>query len=104
MIRQNIFILNQTIGVEAPRTRSVIGGMLPSARDVSNAVHQETVTSVNSQLTPYVTTFGQFLDHDFTSTPLMQGKQRIALHCNFILLIIWRLYHRFTCNIDAIRL
>nr|XP_034339114.1 peroxidase-like protein [Crassostrea gigas] len=61
-------------GVEAPRTRSVLGGMLPSARDVSNAVHQETVDSVNSQLTPYVTTFGQFLDHDFTSTPLMQDE------------------------------
>nr|XP_022327763.1 peroxidase-like protein [Crassostrea virginica] len=61
-------------GVEAPRTLSVLGGSLPSARDVSNAVHREDITSVNSQLTPFLTTFGQFLDHDFTSTPLMQGE------------------------------
>lgn len=77
MLSTKYFHSSPKIGVEAPRTRSVLGGMLPSARDVSNAVHQETVTSVNSQITPYVTTFGQFLDHDFTSTPLMQGKQRI---------------------------
>nr|XP_022310855.1 peroxidase-like protein [Crassostrea virginica] len=61
-------------GVEAPRTLSVLGGSLPSARDVSNAVHRKDITSVNSQLTPFLTTFGQFLDHDFTSTPLMQGE------------------------------
>lgn len=61
-------------GVEAPRTRSKLGGSLPSARDVSNAVHSERVTSVNAVITPFVSTFGQFLDHDFTSTPLMEGK------------------------------
>ncbi|XP_061182767.1 peroxidase-like protein [Saccostrea echinata] len=61
-------------GIEAPRTGSVLGGSLPSARDVSNAIHQERATSVNAVITPFVYSFGQFLDHDFTSTPLMEDE------------------------------
>ncbi|XP_061183345.1 peroxidase-like protein [Saccostrea echinata] len=61
-------------GIEAPRTRSVLGGSLPSARDVSNVIHEEPPLNVNSVITPFVFSFGQFLDHDFTSTPLMEDE------------------------------
>jgi len=58
-----------------PRATSLSGRPLPTARDVSLAVH----TSINRDLTPSrdntmaMVQFGQFLDHDIVLTPEEEG-------------------------------
>ena len=57
-----------------PRTKSMDGQPLPSARRVSNVVHNSNnQVQVSARFTPYLTHFGQFLDHDISSTPIMTG-------------------------------
>lgn len=57
-----------------PRVKSIDGHPLPSARRVSNVVHDSNnQVQVSAHFTPYLTHFGQFLDHDITSTPVMTG-------------------------------
>ncbi|XP_055999997.1 peroxidase-like protein [Ostrea edulis] len=58
--------------VDSPRTRSVTGDMLPSARTVSNNIFQYTsggMTPVSALYSTYLTHHGQFLDHDLIATP-----------------------------------
>ncbi|CAG0918619.1 unnamed protein product [Notodromas monacha] len=56
-------------GISTPRTKSVLGGTLPSARKISSAVfintdRMETIFSNN------LVQFSQFIDHDFVKTPV----------------------------------
>eukprot|EP00105_Crassostrea_gigas_P041632 XP_019925780.1 PREDICTED: peroxidase-like protein [Crassostrea gigas] len=63
---------NYEDGIEMPRVKSIDGHPLPSARRVSNVVHNSNnQVQVSARFTPYLTHFGQFLDHDITSTPVM---------------------------------
>ncbi|XP_063400947.1 peroxidase-like protein [Mytilus trossulus] len=57
-----------------PRIRSVIAGPLPSPRYISNAIHNGGVSPPRSQIySVSLTHFGQFVDHDFISTPILKG-------------------------------
>ncbi|RUS84195.1 hypothetical protein EGW08_008035, partial [Elysia chlorotica] len=54
----------------APRTKSVTGTHLPSARTVSRLLHtRDSVDTESEKLTSMFTQFGQFLDHDIGLTP-----------------------------------
>lgn len=58
-----------------PRIRSVIAGPLPSPRYISNAIHNGGVSPPRSQIySVSLTHFGQFVDHDFISTPILKGN------------------------------
>ena len=67
-------------GISAPRTRSVTGGLLPSARTVSTSIHND-ISHPHARYTLMVMQFGQFLDHDITFTPLNKGFQDSILDC-----------------------
>ena len=62
-------------GIWASRSRSVAGGMLPDAREISNAVHkydgEDTGedTPVSSTVSQMLWSWGQFLSHDIINTP-----------------------------------
>ncbi|XP_048780891.1 peroxidase-like protein [Ostrea edulis] len=63
-------------GIEMPRTKSKDGHLLPSSRRVSNVVHNNNnQVEVSARFTPYLTHFGQFLDHDISSTPVMTDSE-----------------------------
>ena len=53
--------------------QSVLGGPLPSARDVSAQVVRDR-NSVYSNFTMLIMQWGQFLDHDITHTPISKGE------------------------------
>ncbi|KAK3098887.1 hypothetical protein FSP39_023992 [Pinctada imbricata] len=56
-------------GVNSPRVRSVIQPfVLPNARFVSLSAHSGTAFQ-SDRHTPFLTHFGQFIDHDIVSTP-----------------------------------
>lgn len=63
----------------APRVASD-GGTLPSAREVSVAVHRQ-VYQDDTKFTVMLAVWGQFIDHDITATALSTGGQ-IMLHQN----------------------
>jgi hypothetical protein len=76
----NIFLwlafgfLGQNLGL-VPRIHSVSGAPLPSPRIISNNVHDEGMNHLRSKLfTVALTHFGQFIDHDVISTPILIGK------------------------------
>jgi len=57
-------------GVSQPRTKSSRSGIaLPSAREVSLALHQEIDLSPDSDRSHAVMQWGQFIDHDLDATP-----------------------------------
>ena len=69
-------ILGLLTGVQSPRTRSVEGDKeLPSARVVSRKVHPDKTDT--TQFTILVMQWGQFIDHEMTSTPLPIGKSAV---------------------------
>jgi hypothetical protein len=59
----------------APRVASD-GGALPSAREVSVAVHRP-VYQDDTKFTVMLAVWGQFIDHDITATALSTGGQII---------------------------
>ncbi|XP_062573135.1 peroxidase-like protein [Saccostrea cucullata] len=76
--------------IDTPRTRSVTGGILPSARTVSNNVFQYLgggMTPVSAVFSTYLTHHGQFIDHDVIATPSEQlgtpENPRAILDCCF---------------------
>ena len=66
--------------VSRPRTISVTGNPLPSARTVSTSIHND-IPHPHARYTLMVMQFGQFLDHDITFTPLNKGFQNSILDC-----------------------
>ncbi len=67
-------------GFDQPRSLTVDGKPLPSARTVSNAVHNFPAIQ-HAQFTNMVMQFGQVIDHDFTLTPQARGKKRAFETC-----------------------
>ncbi|OWF44553.1 Peroxidase-like protein [Mizuhopecten yessoensis] len=63
-------------GLNLPRMRSVTGGYLPNPRLISNVFHSNTGRSpvLNKRNTNMFFAYGQFLDHDISLTPVLQGK------------------------------
>ncbi|XP_062570339.1 peroxidase-like protein isoform X2 [Saccostrea cucullata] len=76
MVYRRIVPSSYEDGIEMPRTKSIDGHPLPSARRVSNVVHNNNnQVEVSARFTPYLTHFGQFLDHDISSTPVITDSQ-----------------------------
>ncbi|XP_046572567.1 myeloperoxidase-like isoform X1 [Haliotis rubra] len=60
-------------GISSPRVNAIGGGDLPSARLVSTTVHTpSTEADLHVNYTHMLMQWGQFLDHDITSTPTQQ--------------------------------
>ncbi|XP_067656392.1 myeloperoxidase-like [Haliotis asinina] len=60
-------------GISSPRVKAVGGGDLPSARLISTTVHTpSTEADRHANYTHMLMQWGQFLDHDITSTPTQQ--------------------------------
>ncbi|XP_037093507.1 peroxidase-like isoform X2 [Pollicipes pollicipes] len=66
-------------GIFTPRVASD-GGALPSARDVSNIV-VSTANSPYPDVTISVMTWGQFLDHDLSISPIFRLEGRSGIEC-----------------------
>ncbi|XP_052782156.1 uncharacterized protein LOC128218518 [Mya arenaria] len=66
-----------------PRKTSLAGRSLPTARDVSLAVHTNigASTTWSDTLTMAVMQMGQFVDHDLIATPVETGSGHINCHC-----------------------
>ncbi|KOB71135.1 Chorion peroxidase [Operophtera brumata] len=67
------------LGISSPRG-SVTGDPLPSARDVSITVHRPSYAH-DSAFTVMLAVWGQFVDHDITSTALSKGQNSSSLAC-----------------------
>lgn len=58
---------------------SVLGGYLPSPRIVSNVMHKsDCCPQFSDRLAVAVMQFGQFIEHDVISTPMITGKCRLC--------------------------
>ncbi|XP_060597408.1 thyroid peroxidase-like [Ruditapes philippinarum] len=69
-------------GIDAPRRFGVSGEELPSARAISNELHKTDGQSPrNDKLTMMVMQWGQFIDHDIVSTPLMKDPIGANIEC-----------------------
>ena len=66
-------------GVQAFR-KARSGGELPNPRKISTTVHQESKDET-LQFTMMVMQWGQFLDHDLTSTPQARGFNNSLIRC-----------------------
>lgn len=70
---------NYADGISEPR-RSKDGGALPSARTISNIVHRPYFRD-DPNFTVMLAVWGQFLDHDITSTAASRNKDGAAISC-----------------------
>ncbi|KAK3094346.1 hypothetical protein FSP39_000628 [Pinctada imbricata] len=69
-------------GLNKPRAFSETGHALPSAREVSNCIHNsEKSTFISNHLTIMFMTWGQFVDHDFSGTPITKGFNNSDIRC-----------------------
>ncbi|XP_053607433.1 chorion peroxidase-like isoform X2 [Plodia interpunctella] len=66
-------------GIQAPR-RSVFGGKLPSAREISSVVH-ESKNVESPGITHLLMQWGQFVDHDVTSSSQTRGFNGSVPRC-----------------------
>nr|KAG5687891.1 hypothetical protein BaRGS_027214 [Batillaria attramentaria] len=65
-------------GISEPRILGRNGGPLTSARDISNMLHPTGPNGQMTSLTHMVMQWGQFIDHDLTSTPVQTGKLKTS--------------------------
>lgn len=56
-----------------PRSKSVTGELLPSARVISNKIHFDLPIS-QQMYSHMIMQFGQILDHEVTHSPVERGK------------------------------
>ncbi|XP_048237467.1 peroxidase-like [Haliotis rufescens] len=70
-------------GIASPRTMSTDGvSELPSARLVSTTIHEaSTPATLSDNFTLMLMTWGQFLDHDVTLTPVQLGAYGSGVSC-----------------------
>ncbi|XP_060078550.1 peroxidase-like [Ylistrum balloti] len=69
-------------GIDYPRVRSKAGKVLPSARLVSNIMHKAGECSLASKhFTVMIMQFGQFIEHDVISTPMISGTDGADIMC-----------------------
>ncbi|KAK7466753.1 hypothetical protein BaRGS_00037162, partial [Batillaria attramentaria] len=68
-------------GISEPRILGRNGGPLTSARDISNMLHPTGPNGQMTSLTHMVMQWGQFIDHDLTSTPVQTAHDGSALTC-----------------------
>lgn len=66
-------------GIQAPR-KSIFGNTLPSAREVSALIHEDR-NSENTGITHLLMQWGQFLDHDVTSSSQSRGFNGSVPRC-----------------------
>lgn len=66
-------------GIQAPR-RSVFGSALPSAREISSTVHEDQYVETPG-ITHLLMQWGQFLDHDVTSSSQSRGFNGSVPRC-----------------------
>ncbi|XP_076115704.1 peroxidase-like protein [Mytilus galloprovincialis] len=66
-----------------PRRKSITGVPLPSPRDISNALFNTGTSPPRSKrFSIDLTHFGQFIDHDFVSTPILRDDDQDIDCCN----------------------
>ncbi|KAH3719114.1 hypothetical protein DPMN_061945 [Dreissena polymorpha] len=67
-------LISVHIGVDEPRRKDRLGNPLPSARLISNVVHSvDGLSPRDKDFTSMVMQWGQFIDHEFVSTPVLKG-------------------------------
>lgn len=66
-------------GLQAPR-RAVFEGKLPSAREISSSIHKDK-NAENTGVTHLLMQWGQFLDHDMTSSSQSRGFNGSVPRC-----------------------
>lgn len=78
-------VLNVSTGVSIPRQAND-GTFLPSARDISLAVHKD-VDNPHLHLTAMAAIWGQLVHNDISHTPQMAGEFSIPFRLNHVILI-----------------
>lgn len=68
-------------GISAPRSLGKNGFSLASPRDISNLLHHSGPAAQMTSLTHMVMQWGQFIDHDLSSTPVQTAQDGSALTC-----------------------
>lgn len=78
-------------GIDAPRMKSVLGGYLTSARIISNTMHKsDCCPTFSDHLAVAVMQFGQFIEHDVISTPMVTGIScLISKQCAIVYTMWW---------------
>ncbi|VDM22860.1 unnamed protein product [Wuchereria bancrofti] len=67
-------------GIDIPRSKSITGHLLPSARVISNAIHFD-LPIIYQNYSHMIMQFGQILDHELTHSPIEHGPDNEILNC-----------------------